>query len=307
VNYLLDDRGSGDQVDHLSVRAIWRSSTDSRTTALWFRRAVASAIIGFLASVAFLIVGGALARIAGEDALRLASAAFFLVILPAALVRFRAQIWMAANDYNQNSIFPRPPRARWAAAARAEGLAHLVGAALTTAFALLIGALTVALIWGLFSDHPVPGVVMTSLMSVILILGLVSCPWSYLVGRNDHLARLADATPPQLRRVHELNDHSRALEQALHETTSLSEELQRSIEAEKKLIDELVQEAADARQLSDLTNEQVEALTARMNQSQRRSTRRERWINIVIAIISLAAGYGLDQISPGKLGDLFNH
>jgi hypothetical protein len=288
-----------------TIRAVLRRSTDSRDSAIWLRRLTATGFAGLLLDVAYFFVNGLLALGLGNDSLRVALVVNLTLIVPGILFCLRCKIWQVADEFALPA-FPREPRSQWAAAARAVGVSTAAGAALAMAFVAFEIVFAVAAGWKIVTGVPVSTSVLITLPAAVATFTVAVCRWAYLVGRNDHLARTRDATPPQLHRAHELHDHTKALEQALHETTALSEELQRSIDGERKLIEELVKEAADARHIADLTNEQVETLTARMNRAQHRSALRERWINIAIAAVSLAAGYILNLVTPDQLGQLLS-
>ncbi|MEV0792534.1 hypothetical protein [Kribbella sp. NPDC050459] len=141
----------------------------------------------------------------------------------------------------------------------------------------------------------------------LIALALPLSIWAYLLGRNHQLAQLESATPPALRRAHRLHDQAKALEDAMHEATLMADDLQEVIDAEKRLITELLEESTEARRIAEIESGQLNALLAHQERQQRRSTLRERWINIAVAAVSLVAGYLLNLVSPTFLKDLLHH
>ena len=90
----------------------------------------------------------------------------------------------------------------------------------------------------------------------------------------------------------------------MEEATTFSDELRKMIEAEQAIVTELMDQNSRAQRLMKLNDDEVEAIFSYLNQSQARSTKRERWINLVVALVSLTAGYVLDQIKPEVFVDL---
>jgi hypothetical protein len=194
--------------------------------------------------------------------------------------------------------FPRPPRDKWPskAADSALGIAGLVALSAIPFWYLVL--LSVAAVWSTTSSSPDLFVVFRP---VVAATGLIAAGWAFVAVRAEYLAALRAATPTQLAKTHDLRDRAAALEQVMHEATNMAENLQRVIDAEKAMVDELLRDHANAWQLTQLREDQVDALLARFDRAQSRSDRSQLRINVAIALISLIAGYLLNLITPDDL------
>ncbi|MGZ0149183.1 hypothetical protein ACXJJ3_19095 [Kribbella sp. WER1] len=269
--------------------------------AMWIRRIALLSMTGAVAEFATFMLLGPLDRFASHDAERFFVLAVNLVLIPAGVFWWRERIWHAADGMAPRAL-PRPLRSEWSRRARLEAISQTSGSllGLTTvwfgALFSLLGAWNLA-----FELRPTPTVFWT-----VFVVGAfaicVYCVWVYRTSRADCLETFANRTPPQMDRVYRLQDQTRALEQVLHEATSLSEELQLAIEADKKLIGELRDEASKAMSIADLSDEQLAVLTEQIKEAHRTPTAR----GILIGVINLLAGYFLSLVSPGWVSSLFH-
>ncbi|MFI5734027.1 hypothetical protein ACIA49_28185 [Kribbella sp. NPDC051587] len=229
-----------------------------------------------------------------------------LALLGAAVaIAFAHRRIRAAADAIAKPIFPRPARSEWPSYARGLGVAYAMVGAASFILAWTAVSLIAYNILELWADGP-------PLSDLVLIVPIaaVSPPvliWAYHLGRNERLRQLQSAIPPALQRAHQLRDHAQALEVAMQEATLLADELQETIDAEKRLVADLLAESTEARRIVEIESDQLTALLAHQERRQRRSTRRERWINIAVAAISLILGYLLNLANPGFLTSLFHH
>lgn len=225
-----------------------------------------------------------------------------LVLLsPALIYIIRGRIRRAADE-TPSIALPRPARKRWRRLGREAGVfyAGYAWCAVAGAFGYVtVVAATGARLLGV--EQP------STLFTFEIPFWTISPPLSilaYFFGRNEYTTRLQVATPPELHRTHQLRDHADALENAMHEATLMAEELQRIIESEQRLVGELLEESAEAQRITAISTEQVNAFMARFDREQRRTTHRERWVNVVIALVSLAVGYALNLVDAEFLTNL---
>lgn len=191
--------------------------------------------------------------------------------------------------------FPRPSRDRWSAKASAASLGPAMLVMVGTLPAAYLLAITVVLLPG---KQAFIGEVW---LPVSATLGLLAGLWAFVALRSEYILALRTATPPQLAKAHDLRDRAAALETVMYEATNLAEDLQRVIDAEKAMIDDLLTQHANAWNLTQLRQDQVDALLTRLDKAQARSDRNQIVINIVIALISLVTGYALNLITPDDL------
>jgi len=285
------------------IFAAVRLSTGSRRAARDFRRATGASFIWFGGvAVAFLVA--TLAReVAGWQAARVELLLTSLVITPAAIYKWRHRIWIWTDRVTP--VFPRPPRSEWAALARTNGQNYVAGSLLMAVLVAPTLPFLLTVAWAVFAPHGMSNFSQGVITAAGGLLALPLTVWSYYTGKKERLAELVSATPPELLRAHKLRDHAQALEDAMHEATVMSDQLQKIIDAERNLIAELLAEAASAKQLSELSAEQIAALSNQLERSQRVSAVRERWIQIAAGVILLFAGYVLGLVDPSRVAGLF--
>jgi hypothetical protein len=197
--------------------------------------------------------------------------------------------------------FPRPPRDKWRSKA--------TDSALTIALLVAVSSLPLCYLVLLSLDLALSAIVggpdlFGVFRPLVTVTGLLASGWAFLAVRAEYLAALRAATPPQLATTHELRDRAAALESVMHEATNMAEDLQRVIDAEKAMVTELLRDHANAWQLTQLREDQVDALLARFDRTQARSDRSQLHLNIAIALVSVVAGYMLNLVTPDELGRL---
>lgn len=126
-----------------------------------------------------------------------------------------------------------------------------------------------------------------------LVLAYLAC----LARRNLQVWVLQRAMPPQLRLVVDLRqraetfrDWTRQLEEAMEQTTLLSEELHEAIAQERERLQRVHAEVERKAQLAALTPEQAEAVAVLLGRQQARSSRRALWSNIAVGLFFYLAG-----------------
>ncbi|TDC35543.1 hypothetical protein [Kribbella albertanoniae] len=295
------------------VIAIVRASTRSGRVAAAYRRLAAWPLAFLVAWFSTLIVVAIIEAIVSaisdhkvvwDEASGVPTGRLALPVAIAAVVLGRRRI-RAAADALAEPIFPRPARSEWPSYARASGVVHAIIGLLAFPITWTAVSLVVYNTVRLWSDGPpLSDLVLTA---PLVVLGLPLLIWAYFLGRSDRLSQLQSATPPALRRAHRLRDHAQALEDAMQEATLMADELQETIDAEKRLIADLLSESTEARRIVEIESGQLNALLAHQERQQRHSTRRERWINIAVAAVSLFIGYLLNLASPAFFTGLFRH
>ncbi|MDX3006548.1 hypothetical protein PWY87_33030 [Kribbella solani] len=262
----------------------------------WFVVAIVAAIIVGILSVIFRSDGPA---IIDQYAGRLGP---WITALALAAVSVGHRRIRSVADEAGGPTFPRPARSTWSGSARGTGFLYALLGLSSLWIVMAAIDLMVSAVARLFGVELSPDI---GLIGLIALAGPLLI-WAYLLGRNYQLAQLESATPPALQRAHRLRDHAQALEDAMHEATLMADDLQAIIDAERRLITELLEESTEARRIVDIESDQLNALLAHQERKQRRSTLRERWINIAVAAVSLVAGYVLNLANPAFLKNLLN-
>lgn len=296
-----------------TAMAAVRRSTRSELVARYYRRIVTVPItlaLGWFSG--FIIVGIAIFLLsaifgADKDAFmdRHAGHIGLLIggVVIMAMVTARRRLMLAADE-TAEPTYPRPARSEWHGRARDVAIFYVF----LGQMALWIGVMIVVSIIASVASM-LFGLDQMSDLVWILPISILALPlgiWSYQLGRNTHLAQIESATPPALQRAHRLRDLAQALEDATHEATLMADDLQAAIDTEKSMVAELLEQSAEARRIADIESDQLNALLAHQERRQHRSTIRERWINIVVAVLGLIVGYLLNLVSPAFFTGLFD-
>jgi hypothetical protein len=189
----------------------------------------------------------------------------------------------------------RIPRKRWRRSAN--GLAAIIALAVAyTTWWLWLFLLLALVFVGKFVISW-PAGTSTVLLYLTIPVPLLLALWAFVDWRHQHLKVLETAQPPELRLAanvvkyaDEFQERAKALEKAMEEATTISKQVQHGIELEKQQLGELREQYLREAHLRDLTPEQVSAVRFALAEEQARSTRWGLWVNIVIAIVSWAAG-----------------
>lgn len=309
-------RRAGGLVARPTVNAIvatLRRSTRSELVARYYRRIAAVPIaLAFGWFGGFIVVGIAIFVALGtigadKDAFIDRHAGHIGLLIGGAvivaMVTARRRLMLAADETTEPT-YPRPARSDWPGRARDVAIFYVFMGQV----ALWIGVLIIVGIIAIVASRLFGVDEMSNLVWIlpISVLTLPLAVWSYQLGRNTHLAQLEAATPPALQRAHRLRDLAQALEDAMHEATLMADDLQTAIDTEKSMVAELLKQSAEARRIADIESDQLNALLAHQERRQHRSTIRERWINIVVAVLGLIVGYLLNLVSPAFFTGLFD-
>ncbi len=297
-----------------TIVAAVRRSTHSELVARYYRRIVTVPLtlaVGWFSG--FMVVGIAIFVVLGiigadKDAFmdRHVGHISLLIggVVIAVLVTARRRLMLVADETAQPT-YPRPARSEWPSRARDVAIFYVfMGLAALWIGVVIVVSIIATVAARLFGVDEISDLVWILPISV---LTLPLAVWSYGLGRNTHLAQLESATPPALQRAHRLRDLAQSLEDAMHEATLMADELQTAIDTEKSMVAELLKQSAEARRIADIESDQLNALLAHQERRQHRSTIRERWINIVVAVLGLIVGYLLNLVSPAFFTGLFSH
>jgi len=178
------------------------------------------------------------------------------------------------------------PRRQWQTKAASDGIALALGVGFVAWYT--IGMLVITL--GRAASLPgVPVPYWTIFVVPALLAG-----WAFTTRRALTLAILANQEPPGLRLAALLRERAASLEQALQEATTMTSEMQRTLEAEQALLGQVQADYDRTSRLNELTGEQVEALFSRWSLEQARGERRALWVNVAVGF----AFYVLGVLTP---------
>jgi hypothetical protein len=188
---------------------------------------------------------------------------------------------------------PRLPRKDWSSYANMAGFAVAVGAGWTTF--VLCALLTSAIDATFGSPLPTWGVI--GLQCLAIGGSVVVALWAFIASRSRQLEVFETAEPPELRLVVNLRRHAdafreraKALEEAMEEAASISEQVQHGIELERQQLSEVHEQYLKQARLMELTHEQQLAVADLLSQQQARSSRRALLSNIMVGFVFYLAG-----------------
>ena len=128
-----------------------------------------------------------------------------------------------------------------------------------------------------FSMHPV-SVFDIGWWCLTTSVPLALAIWAFVARRDQQLEVFETALPPELRLVVDLHrraeafrDRAQALEQAMEEATSISEQVHRGIELERQQLAELHEQYLRQARLNELTPEQATAVAELLGRQQARN------------------------------------
>jgi hypothetical protein len=199
----------------------------------------------------------------------------------------------------------RLPRKKWRGNANEEASVLALGVFFTTWLSLL-------LIWNRVIENildrffSLPSWLHTLMPWLLLVAPLALAVWAFIARRNQQLEILENAPPPELRlaidltrRAEAFRDRALALEKAMEEATSISEQVQRGIELEQQQLSEVHEQyLRKARATEQLTPEVKAAVAELLGAEQARSEQRARRSNVIVAFVSGFVFYALGVFTP---------
>jgi hypothetical protein len=224
---------------------------------------------------------------------------------PASLLVFLGSIpvglAVAAYSY-QTMQDPKPPERRfprkeWPLRAADKGLSVAIGVAWATYFLwVLFLGVVLRILRELFSLHPV-SVYDIGWWCLTVSVPLALAIWAFVARRDQQKEVFETALPPELRlmvdlhrRAEAFRDRAQALEQAMEDATSISEQVRRGIELERQQLAELHEQYLRQTRLNELTPEQATAVAELFGHKQADNARRALWSNLAIGFLFYALG-----------------
>lgn len=222
---------------------------------------------------------------------------FLFALALSVIVALAATIYI--HRTHKASFFDPPkkriPRKRWRRSANGLGAIIALAVAYTTWWLWFFFLLALAFAGKFVITWPAS--TFTVLLYLTIPVPLLVAVWAFVDWRHQYLKVLETAQPPELRLTanvvryaDEFHERAKALEKAMEDATAISKQVQQGIELEKQQLGELREQYLREAQLKELTPEQVSAVRYAFAQEQARSTRWGLWLNIVIAVVSWAAG-----------------
>jgi hypothetical protein len=207
----------------------------------------------------------------------------------------------------------RIPRKKWRRSANGFGAFIALAVAYTTWWLWILLLLALAFASKLVISWP--AATSTVLLYLTIPVPLLLALWAFVAWRHQYLKVLETAQPPELRLAanvvryaDEFQQRAKALEKAMEDATAISKQVQQGIELEQQQLGELREQYLREAHLKDLTPEQVSAVRFALAQEQARNTRWSLWLNIVIAVVSWAAGLVTQAlIDMDALGNQLRH
>jgi len=141
------------------------------------------------------------------------------------------------------------------------------------------------------------GLLVATLLPSVLICALL-VRTVYRGSQIEYRNALENVSPPALSKVAQLREQFESITQVVLDASRLSDELGSMIGSQQQRLTALIDEYQNEHQLSTLTKEQTAAVVGQLTKDTAKVARRERIVNIIVAIMGTMAGYIISQLAP---------
>jgi hypothetical protein len=219
----------------------------------------------------------------------------------------RLSYWLTVRTITPPSVpFPPPHPRKWEVFARREGRSS-VFALFAAAFITCIYILSLFLSFGPSGPAPstspssgwsIPALLQLIFLASPLLLSGFLCLGVFRAFRSEYMRVLENAGPTALAKTARIREQFDRVTDVVYEASKLSDELESLIASQQGRLSDLLSTYQRDQHISALTHDQAEAVGRRLSAGNEKTARRERTINIIVAIIGTTVGYILSELAP---------